>query len=265
MRSLWHGARAAAPPAGRATPVAAGTPETVRLDFASCDIWLAVTSRIERRWRTRACAKEPWTVEWLLNDVQRGQVLYDIGANVGTFTLIAARHCGASVVAFEPGYSTFARLCENLQLNGCTQTVIPVPIPVADRNGLTTFRYRSPEPGQSRHQLRDTPWTPGASADADGHYIQPVCTMTLDSMVEVFGLTPPDHIKLDVDGAELRVLQGATAVLASPRLRTVLIEIDQELWDPVHAHLTSAGLTLRERFQRSDKPKAPTYAVFVRP
>ena len=55
---------------------------------------------MERQWRAASCAKEPWTVNWLRDAVGPGDVLYDIGANVGAFSLVAAKHCGAHVVAF---------------------------------------------------------------------------------------------------------------------------------------------------------------------
>ena len=75
----------------------------VRLDFPDCDIWIRAESPAEKNWRARSCAKEPWTVDWLRGNVRPDEVLYDIGANVGTFALVAAKHLRARVVAFEPG------------------------------------------------------------------------------------------------------------------------------------------------------------------
>ena len=88
----------------------------------------------------------------------RGEVLYDIGANVGTFPWLRAVSRGASVVAFEPGYANFARLCENIQLNECGGAIVPVPLPLSDTTGLLSFKYRSLEPGQSRHALGEAPF-----------------------------------------------------------------------------------------------------------
>jgi FkbM family methyltransferase len=242
----------------------APAPRTVRLDFPGTDIWLHTTSPAEQRWRAMSCAKEPWTVEWILQEVHKGEVLYDIGANVGTFSLIAAKHCGALAVAFEPGYASFARLCENIHLNGCSRTIVPVPLPLADKTGLVSFKYRSLDPGQSRHHLRDTPWSPGSLTDPGARFIQPVCAMTLDAVYTEFGLSAPHHLKIDVDGAELRVLRGATAVLRCAQLRTILVEADTEQWEPVHELLTRSGFVLRSQHKWDHKPHAPTYAVFAR-
>lgn len=234
----------------------------VRLDFPGVDIWLRATSAPERKWRARSCAKEPFTVQWIQDAVGKDEVLYDIGANVGTFSLIAAMSRRASVVAFEPGYANFARLCENIQLNDCGGHIIPVPLPLSDRPGLLSFNYRSLEPGQSRHVLGDTSFVPGPRSTSP--YVQPVCATTLDRAVADFGLQPPHHLKIDVDGSELRVLKGAAAVLRGSQLRTILIESDAHQWDGLSTEFTAAGFALKEKHERPGKAGAPSYALWTR-
>jgi FkbM family methyltransferase len=233
----------------------------VRLDFPDHDIWLRATTATERRWRARACAKEPWTVRWIQDHIHRDEVLYDIGANVGAFSLIAAVARGARVVAFEPGYATFARLCENIQLNACANAIVPVPLPLSDATGLLTFAYRSLEPGQSRHTLGEVLDAGAASA---APYAQPMCATTLDRAVADFKLPLPQHLKIDVDGTELRVLKGGAAVLRGPQLRTILLESDAPAWDALAAELGAAGFTLQARHERPQKPGAPLYALWAR-
>jgi FkbM family methyltransferase len=238
-----------------------GESAPVRLDFPAHDIWLRATSATERRWRARACAKEPWTVRWIQEQIGRGEVLYDIGANVGAFSLVAAIDRGASVVAFEPGYANFARLCENIQLNACGTAIMPVPLPLNDEGGTLSFTYRSLEPGQSRHAL-------GATDAADvlsAPYVQPMCATTLDRAVVDFKLPVPHHLKIDVDGRELHVLRGAAAVLRGPQLRTILVESESGAWDALAAEFGSAGFTLQSRHERPGKRGAPLYAVWTRP
>jgi FkbM family methyltransferase len=221
---------------------------------------------MERQWRAASCAKEPWTVNWLRDAVGPGDVLYDIGANVGTFSLVAAKHCGAHVVAFEPGYSSFARLCENIQLNGCQHAIVPVPLPLADTSGMVGFKYRSVDPGQSRHRLKPAAWRFRRTSPAEGRYEQPVLAIPLDDAVSRFRLPPPNHLKVDVDGAEDRVLAGARRTLRSRTLRTVLIEVDRANWTHVATLLEDAGLVLHQRFEREKKKEeAPLYGLFTRP
>ncbi|HZI81786.1 MAG TPA: FkbM family methyltransferase [Vicinamibacterales bacterium] len=234
----------------------------VRLDFPGTDIWLRATSMPERRWRAKSCAKEPFTVQWLEDYVRKGDVLYDVGANVGTFSLIAALGRKASVVAFEPGYANFARLCENILLNECTAAIVPVPLPLSDAPGLLPFKYRSLEPGQSRHALGEAPYVPRRGSSST--YVQPVCATTLDRAVADFQFQAPHHMKIDVDGSELRVLRGAAAVLRGEQLRSILIETDAGEWDRLAAELTGAGFRLQARYERPGKDDAPAYALWIR-
>lgn len=238
------------------TPVS----ERVQLDYPSADIWLHVTTEVERKYRVHACRKEPWTVEWLDGFVQAGDVLYDIGANVGAFTLIAAVGRGARAVAFEPSYATYGRLCENLQLNGCNAVVVPFPLPLADADGMTSLLYRSIEVGQSRHSLK-TGWRFGQETK-EGRYEQPMCTIRLDTARALFGWPEPNHVKLDVDGAELRVLKGAAETLRLPALRSLMAEVKLDLWDDVRDFVTAAGFRVARTVDRGE---APMYALFDRP
>jgi FkbM family methyltransferase len=237
--------------------------DVVRLDFPDCDIWIRASSPAEKNWRARSCAKEPWTVEWLRSAVRPGEVLYDVGANVGTFALVAAKHSQARVVAFEPGYANFARLCDNIQLNGCQHAIVPVPLPLAERSGLVGFSYRGVEPGQSRHKMKPGAWRFRGPAPATARFEQPVLAMTLDAMIASFDLPRPHHLKIDVDGAEDRVLAGAPNTLRSETLRTVLIEVEGVQWSGVSSLLEGAGFVLDARIERR-KPDAPEYGLFVR-
>tara|TARA_B100001123_G_scaffold295929_1_gene330043 strand:- start:15821 stop:18037 length:2217 start_codon:yes stop_codon:yes gene_type:complete len=235
--------------------------ETAVLDYTPVQIRLIATSASERKWRTKTCSKEPWTIEWLEKYVRSGVVLYDIGANVGPFTLIAAmRAPDVQVVAFEPGYATFAHLCDNLVLNQVADAVIPVPMPLWSQTGMMNLKYRSTEPGESRHAMRNYGPLRGRSGS---RLVQPVFAYRLDDLVEKFNLPAPTHIKLDVDGAEVDVLRGAEQTLKTPGLESLLVEYEEALAEQVKALLKAAGFGLAKQVQRS-KVTAPLYAEFRR-
>lgn len=237
----------------------------VRLDFPAHEIRLIAASDMEREWRAHSCAKEPWTVAWIEESLQKGGVLYDIGANVGAFSLVAAKVGGkrVTVVSFEPGYASFAHLCDNIVLNDCQKSIIPVPLALGSATGIGTLKYKTLDPGQSRHRFYEGAWRRAASASR--HYHQPVLSMTLDDVVAQFGLPLPDHIKLDVDGAELNVLQGASATLAAPSLKSILIEIDETLTEPALALLHGAGFALDRKHDHEHHTKTRVwYGVFRR-
>jgi hypothetical protein len=108
----------------------------------------------------------------------------------------------------------------------------------------------------------------GDAADGDEpiRYRQPVVLAPLDDLVERFGLPAPRHIKLDVDGGELAVLEGAARTLASPSLATVLVEIGIEQSNAVGEVLARHGLTLETKInvRNKDGECRVWYGLFTR-
>lgn len=127
-----------------------------------------------------------------------GSAVYDVGANVGFYTLLAARAVGprGAVVAFEPLPENLAFLRRHLELNGASQVRI-VEAAVSDRGGTARFaRGASREMGSLR----------------EGGELE-VKTLSLDAFVGEGSGPPPDCIKLDVEGGECAALEGARRVL----------------------------------------------------
>jgi FkbM family methyltransferase len=206
------------------------------LDYEGAEIRLQVTSKTERR-RLRSCAKEPFTVAWIERMIGQGEVLYDIGANVGAYALVAAKKPSgaARVIAFEASFDNIAALSRNIVLNNAGAAVTPLPIALSNSNGLGTFNLRMMEAGSAKHMLE------AESPDGPTLYAQPVITYRLDDAIVALGLARPNHIKLDVDGSEMAVLEGARETLRSPALRTMLVEVSTEVSEEVAALLADAG------------------------
>lgn len=138
----------------------------------------------------------------------------DVGAHIGYFTLIAAKHAG-QVIAFEPGPETFARLQRNLQLNpALASRVTTYPYALSSQTGMSTMHYAPSDPGASSLLPVEFTTTQAVSVQVE----------TLDHMLTDHH---PRFIKIDVEGAELDVLQGGRAVLE--RDRPVLL---CELFEP---------------------------------
>ena len=148
-----------------------------------------------------------------------GEVFWDVGANVGYFSLVAAAAVGETgeVLAFEPGAASLERLTENVSLNPY-KTIRIFNLAVADADGEATL-YRADGIADSSASLFS------AAAGAAGGE---VCrTVALDGWLKQEGLRPPDFLKLDVEGAELAALQGAAGILreSSPLL---LVEMEEK-------------------------------------
>jgi FkbM family methyltransferase len=218
------------------------------LDFADANIRMRVTSEAERV-RLRACAKEPWTVEWIRR-FRPDEVFYDIGANVGAYSLVAAMNPsgGARVFSFEPSYPNVNALCANVVLNGLSERVTPLPVALSDTNSVSVLNLIGMSPGAARHTLQH-----GQGGEEPTIYPQPVLTFRLDDIVAQGALPVPHHIKLDVDGGELAVLRGAERTLAGSQLRSMLIETSTELSDAMMQALGAHGLRLQSKVRVHDE------------
>lgn len=237
---------------------------TGRLDYARGTIRLSLESATELP-RLDSCQKEPETVAWIERFIRPDQVVYDVGANVGAYSLVIdAATGGRSVVyAFEPSFSTFAQLCRNVALNRCSERVIPIQLALSDTNGLASFNYSSTAPGAAMHAL-------GQAVDQVGRPFQPAFTQhvlayRLDDFVEQLGARAPQHLKIDVDGSELRVLQGATRTLRNG-VETVMVEVEPGGPDfrAVTRLLADSGFEVHARYPHGEGEDATANHLFVR-
>lgn len=196
-----------------------------KLDYERSDIFLNIDSDLEYRVRLNSCKKEPETIEWIETFFQEGDVLFDIGANIGAYSLVTAKFFGhkVKVYAFEPAFLNFPQLCKNLTLNGCQESVIPFQVALSDETGIENFNYFNLIPGGAVHTLGETidflgdEFTPAT--------VQPVLRYRVDDFIKQFGIPVPNHIKIDVDGTEFSILKGMAETLANGSVRSILLEI----------------------------------------
>ncbi|MGB6546269.1 MAG: FkbM family methyltransferase [Candidatus Acidiferrales bacterium] len=146
-----------------------------------------------------------------------GEVFYDLGANIGFYSLLAARCIGAQgkIFSFEPDAMTAERLRRNVARNGLENINI-VEVGVWSSSGTMHF-----SPADDSSPDRGVGTFIGAD-DASG---KAVPTVALDDFV--LGAPPPDAIKCDVEGAELEVFRGAEKLLRS-RHPWILCEIHSQ-------------------------------------
>jgi FkbM family methyltransferase len=178
-------------------------------------------------------------------------VVYDVGAHVGFYTLLAATLVGPQghVVAFEPVPRNIGFLKEHLKLNGITNVTV-VEAAAGTGEGSAWF---DEGPTSSMGHLSAT----GALR---------VHTVRIDEMVAAGKIPPPEYIKMDVEGAEALVLTGAKATLIE-RLPTLFIsthgpQVHRECVELLRAlpyEVESAGGTGSEGFELVAQPaRVPT-------
>lgn len=161
---------------------------------------------------------------WIETLIGDGDVVYDVGANVGVYAIYAAiQHPGARIYAFEPLEVNFHRFCANVRLNE-VGNVIPLHMALSDQNGIDTLFVSDYRTGASGSQI-------GAAINDMGQAFTPlgreyVPALRMDALGEFFCLPPPNHVKVDVDGLEAQIVGGMAGLLASETLRTILIEMN---------------------------------------
>jgi FkbM family methyltransferase len=138
-------------------------------------------------------------------------------------------------VAFEPAFASFKRLCDNLLLNGCYRSVIPLAIALGDRPGLLELEYRG-EAGGHGYSLRAREWRTRRDA-IESQYTQPVCAERLDDVIARHRLAKPQVMRIAMRRGAAAVIRGADATLRDPGLRSLLVSAkgDDEAGEVVRA------------------------------
>lgn len=231
-----------------------------RMDYDRADIYLSVESWIEYEKRTQSCSKEPETIQWIHEHIKAGDVVFDIGANIGAYSLVIDKHLNGNgrVYAFEPSFSTFAQLSRNVALNDASRTVYPMYIALSDTTGIQFFNYSSIETGTALHALSATS-EGGAEGSFNAVHRQPILGYTMDDFIKVFDIPNPNHVKLDVDGIEYAILSGAKDVLSSAGMKTVIVETEEtrDGSDKITTLLESLGYRKESEHVHNDNPFHP--------
>ena len=188
-----------------------------------------VTPNTATKWRVDSLfEKEPITIEWIAG-FKPDDVLVDVGANVGMYTVWAAKTRGVRVFAFEPESQNFALLNRNILLNGLGNQVNAYCLAMSDVAGLSQLHLSQFMAGGSCHSL-------GEKVDFKHEPMRPAFSQgcvsaRLDDLVASGTVPEPDHIKIDVDGFEPKVIAGAQRIIEGGKLRSMLIEVNQNLAD----------------------------------
>lgn len=148
---------------------------------------------------------------FLLHVLRGEDCFVDVGANVGSYTILACSAVGARGVAFEPVPSTYERLVENIRLNRLDETVRCVNKGVGARQGSIAFTADS---NAVNHAL--------ASDEQSDNTV----TVDITSLDVALRADSPTLIKIDVEGYETLVVEGAVETLRKKALLAVIMELN---------------------------------------
>ena len=185
---------------------------------------------------------EPETFEWIETYLKPHQVLWDIGANVGVFSLFAALEGKNKVISLEPSAESFATLNANIRLNKLDKHISAFCFAGASNTQVMKLFMKDASSGASHNSIKNAE---NQFGDFDVNGEQAIIAISLDDLIKLFKMPTPNHIKLDVDGKEPEILEGARETLK--KIETIHIEVEgKNLTDnisTIESCLSDAGLT----------------------
>lgn len=208
--------------------------------------------------------------------IRKGDVVYDVGANHGSLACFMASLCGINgkVVAFEPVWRVYERMCERLQAESVLRApIITVPLGLSDQAGVAEIHLpdgadclASTAPLDRVRQMHRTTEVRSLRCGL----------IPLDTFVETTGIQPPQLVKIDVEGAECKVLAGGRRVFEGPDKPILFIELvapwlrqfGYSPWDAVgylqtlgYRHLFMCPDGLVEHLATPERPFPPEFRM----
>ena len=176
-------------------------------------------------WRNQVFyTKEPETLEWISN--LGDGVFFDIGANIGQYSIYFAKLNQGEVYSFEPSPINTVELIENINLNKLEHRIKVIYNPLSSKSQFVNFHQMDLRPGNSGGQIiYET--NSYLNKKLKYHNFQ-VPAFSLDDFFK-FGLITdfPNYLKIDVDGIESEILLGSSHILSNSELKSILVEVDR--------------------------------------
>ena len=185
-----------------------------------------VNSDLEKYRVDTLFVKEPETIEWINSWSGNNIVFYDIGANIGIYSIYAsALHEDIKTYAFEPVKLNYDALFKNINIQE-NKNIKAFNIALSNEDKLDYLYLSDDRIGNSGAQIE-------YSIDENGNEFKPMIVQdiliaSIHTLVEKFKFPMPSHIKIDVDGVELKIIEGLFGLINSKSLKSILVEVNSE-------------------------------------
>ena len=198
-----------------------------------------IKNRVERMF-----LKEKETIAWI-RKFAKDSIFFDVGANIGIYCLYSAKIQENDVYAFEPHMANYINLLDNINENKLLNCQA-FPLALGAKTNLTTLGVKNMIEGVSDSNVGEA-----------SEYYHGCVEMSLDTLVAQGTLPQPDHIKIDVDGHESKVIDGAIKTVS--KCKSVLVELDLKDHKTVLHKILATGLTLKTKIKRNEHPQSELY------
>ena len=198
--------------------------------------------------------KEPETIVWIENCMSSHEfespIFFDIGANIGIFSLYAASVNEKSrVFSFEPSPKNFSSLIDNITINNY-HNVYPSYFAVSSKSEFTNLFIPDDRPGNSGAQINYPVDENGLEFNPKA--IIPMLKVSIDTILNSLNIPSPNYVKIDVDGHEDDIIDGLLPFIKATSFRSLLVEVNGE--DKLR--------NLEQLFKRHDLIRDQEYETF---
>ena len=219
-------------------------------------------------WRAKTFfTKEPETLKWI-DSFKSDAIFYDIGANVGLYSLYAAAK-GITTHAFEPEAQNYALLNFNIFSNNLNNRIDAHNLALNNVSKFSCLNINDYVIGGALNSFDkeiDYNYQPKEPV-----YRQSVVGFTLDDLISRHGFPIPTYMKIDVDGIEREIIDGSSWLLKQTQLKSILIELNEKIEGHVQIIeiLENLGFKLHEKTRSSIVADSPDFkhlynCIFIR-
>ena len=175
-------------------------------------------------WRVKTFSfKEPYTLAWI-DKMEKNSCFWDIGANIGLYSIYAAKTRQSNVYAFEPSVFNLEILARNIHRNNVEKLVKLVPLALSLKNGFKDLLISNTEWGGALSAFGQNFGSDGKNIKAELQYR--IMGVSANTFLNMKHIPQPQYIKIDVDGIEHLIIQGADQVLKN--VKSILVEINDD-------------------------------------
>ena len=180
------------------------------------------------RWRVDTILdKEPETIQWI-NTFNNNCIFWDIGANIGLYSIYAAKNKkNIKVYSFEPSTSNLRTLSRNISINKLQNKIFIIPFALSNlKNKILQLKEKQFIEGGALNAFGVNYDFSGKNFFFENSYN--TFGTSLDNLIDKKVLSIPNYIKIDVDGIEDLILIGSKNVLSNKKIKSILIEINEK-------------------------------------
>jgi len=166
-------------------------------------------------------SKEPETLNWIDRQSNNG-VFFDVGANIGLYSIYYAKTKGGKVYSFEPSVYNLEQLSKNINLNKLQKNITIISNPLHNKNKISKLIYNSIDKGGSELFFDNRTDVKKKYKKEQFSYLS--LGLSLDYLTEKGLIEFPNCIKLDVDGNEKLIISGSEKTLSNKKCRSIILE-----------------------------------------